>query len=163
MNRLPIAIAVGMALIAAGCRSSGNQELVEREFRWQEDRIRHLESHISECEQLLDACRAGECEPEAQTCVRQHARRPQHRANDRRAPDEPSPSDFTPPSVQLPGVEQAPPFKGPPQISPPNPSVPDGVLPPEKSPMTRSADPGPSVELPEVELPPPTGPSLEPR
>ncbi len=62
MKQLPIAIALGLALLALGCRSNGGQELVERELRWQEDRIRHLEAHICECEQQLEACQLENAE-----------------------------------------------------------------------------------------------------
>jgi hypothetical protein len=161
MNRLPIAIALGLALVAAGCRSNGSQELLERELRWQEDRIRHLEAHLCECEQQLQACEQ-ENDSLKQGSSRAEPATPAPRRKGRLFQDQSSPSDadspdlrvpdvqlpgLQAPKVELPGIEQAPPFQGPPQISPPNPG----------------SSTAPRDLLPQNELPPPTGPSLEPR
>ena len=178
MKRLPIAIALGLALVATGCRSGGNQELLERELRWQEDRIRHLEAHLCECEQQLQACEQ-ENDSLKQGTYRAEPVTPAPRRKGRlfQEPSSPSDSDspdlrvpdvqlpgLQAPKVELPGVEQAPPFKGPPQISPTNPSVPEGEMPPDKNPMPRSgSSTAPRDLLPQDELPPPSGPSLEPR
>jgi hypothetical protein len=167
MKRLPIAIALGLALMAAGCRSNGGQELLERDLRWQEDRIRHLESHICECEQQLEACQQENADLKRQLVsgvsipALSPSSTPRRKA---RALEEPtSPNDFTPPSVQLPGAEQAPPFQGPPQISPPNPAVPEGEMPPDKRPTSNSGTSAEPPGAPQIELPAPTGPALEPR
>ena len=178
MNRLPIAIALGLALLAFGCRSGGNQELLERELRWQEDRIRHLESHICECEQQLEACQQENDALEA----REHQPR---RDDSTPAPAEAGCSKIpaAPAARQLARpesarcaiagaascprsnspTEQAPPFQGPPLISPPNPSVPEGEMPSRTS-RVRRPDPElrspPRDLLPKNELPPPpSGPS----
>jgi outer membrane murein-binding lipoprotein Lpp len=42
-------------LLLAGCRSGGNNELVERELRWQEDQIYELEDALDSCESQLES------------------------------------------------------------------------------------------------------------
>jgi hypothetical protein len=45
------------ALSAAGCKSNGNQELLERELRNQENTIYDLQSEVEDAQQRLESCR----------------------------------------------------------------------------------------------------------
>jgi hypothetical protein len=58
MKRLMLCAAVLAGLSAVGCRAAGNQDLLERELRFQEDRINHLQGHVADYRQQLDCAQA---------------------------------------------------------------------------------------------------------
>ncbi len=49
------------ALAAPGCKSNGNQELLERELRLKDDAIYELQSQLDDDEQRLEACQRENC------------------------------------------------------------------------------------------------------
>lgn len=49
------------ALAAPGCKSNGNQELLERELRLKDDSIYELQSQLDDDEQRLEACQRENC------------------------------------------------------------------------------------------------------
>ena len=145
MNRLSIpltAFLLGAALLAGGCRSSGRQELLERDLRHQEDRIYQLETHLNECQQWLEAMQAENEDLRDQV----EKGTPAPKASSRRGNG--AASSVAP-------ADRVPPYAGPPQISPPNPAVPDGKLPEMVAP--------PSVELPDLSPPKSTPKAPTPR
>jgi len=54
---LLLAALFGCLTLATGCRTNGNQELLERELRLLEDEIYHLEDHLSHYESMLSSTR----------------------------------------------------------------------------------------------------------
>lgn len=58
MKRLLLCTAVLTVSAAVGCRSAGNQELLERDLRMQEDRINHLQGHVIDYRQQIECLQA---------------------------------------------------------------------------------------------------------
>lgn len=54
--RLSALVAI-IALLAAGCKSNGNQELLERDLRTQEDQIYQLQDQLADTQRQLEDCR----------------------------------------------------------------------------------------------------------
>jgi len=54
--RLTTLVALAL-LLAAGCRSNGNQELLERDLRTQEDQIYQLQDQLKDTQRQLEDCR----------------------------------------------------------------------------------------------------------
>ncbi|MEX2561240.1 MAG: hypothetical protein WD403_15060 [Pirellulales bacterium] len=112
-----------LLLLAAqpGCRAAGNVELLERELRWQEDRIYELEKVVDEYTQQLESCQRENksllSDDEDAALPRREAAGSRDAAPRRREPafDEDA---LAPPEVILPGDDQADPFQ-PPEIMPP--------------------------------------------
>lgn len=136
MNRWTMAVV--LPLVAwCGCRSGGNQELLERELRIQEDRIYQLEANLCQYKDELEAYRQENDD------LRTQNGQPAAPAQSPSRPSRTAPSELPVPNVQLP--EQAAPFAQPPEISPPDLSPP--MNPPAgKAPMPLSP---PSIDLPE--------------
>lgn len=107
-------IALVLTLPPLGCRSHGNHELLEREMRWQEDRIDELERQLGEVEQQRASCQReneallGEAGGGAKSVSEPSSgeRSPEH--------------DLTsPPDVILPDADKAPPPGELPEPEPP--------------------------------------------
>lgn len=142
----PVALAV---LASFGCRCGGatNQELVERELRFQETELYRLQDQLDDACEKLDAA-----ERENASLRRQLA----GGGSTGTSPPSPS-SELTLPHVELPGIEgpgaPAPHHRGSSKTAPrelPVPTVEPGVE------MPSSSDPAPPGSPPSQELPPPS-------
>ncbi|HEX4148072.1 MAG TPA: hypothetical protein VHY20_03750 [Pirellulales bacterium] len=130
MKRVFLCAAVLIALSGAGCRSAARQELLERDLRFQEDRINHLQGHLAEYRQQLDYA-LTENEVLQREILRLKG----------------NPSGMS----EAPAARPAAPFRAP-QILPPGGQEPEGQLPriefaPQGGPMNLPVGP-PKVELP---------------
>ncbi|MEX2121583.1 MAG: hypothetical protein WD847_18495 [Pirellulales bacterium] len=110
-----------LLLAAPGCRAAGNVELLERELRWQEDRIYELEKVVDEYTQQLESCQRENksllSDDEDAALPRREGAGTRDAAPRRRQPASDDDS-LAPPEVILPGDDQADPFQ-PPEIMPP--------------------------------------------
>lgn len=106
---------VALLLLAAGCRTSPRQELIEQEHRFLEDKIWQLKGLIDEYELQLDSCQR-----ENESLLKELG---ELRTNGRRRSGGRSEGELTPPAVE---DADAAPYEGPPIISPPSPDVPEG-------------------------------------
>ena len=116
-------LAIAALALSAGCRSTSNQELLERELRWQEDEIYHLQSHLEQFAAEIEGLKKRNAELEKQ---RGAATTPPPRPFQPSRPSTAPPSSVTPPAVRPPSQRSVPPYSGPPTISPPDVTIPDG-------------------------------------
>ena len=142
-------------LVAApclGCRVNGARELVERDLRWQEDEIDHLQGHLTESKQRLAACRKENASLRKRLAEKANAARASSGAGSKKSARDLDEDDLGPVEVDLPD-EQAPPFGGPPEISAPDRNRPDGELPGDKENGSDKPKPpsDPGGELPALE------------
>jgi hypothetical protein len=111
---------VAAALAAAGCKSDLNQQLLERELRYQEDQIYHLQDELAEKQARLTSV-AGENESlRRQLGVGSRDQAAPGRAGQPRTPRV-SPAAPIPPAIELPDARPLPaPRGGPPaSLAPP--------------------------------------------
>jgi hypothetical protein len=142
MKWLLLCAAVLTGVSAVGCRANGRQELLERDLRFQEDRINHLQGHVTDYRQQLD-CALAENDALRSELARLKS------------------GTGTSPQGSLPIVRPAAPFRAP-QILPPGGLQPEGQMPMPPSgrgqPNLQRTPPGIPTEIPvgppKVELPP---------
>jgi len=111
---------VAAALVAAGCKSDLNQQLLERELRYQEDQIYHLQDELADKQSRLTSV-AGENESlRRQLGVGSRDQAAPGRAGQPRTPRV-SPAAPIPPAIELPDAGRLPaPRGGPPaNLAPP--------------------------------------------
>jgi len=143
MKRSTCWLLLGGLLCALGCKSGGNRELLERELRYQEDRIYQLESCLDDYRQQLEG-------------MRNENEELRHRAE---------PADERPTSVPAEKKPLAPRARIlPPAVERPNPAdlVPPDVELPSSSTIKPAPTPAPPLTPPKIE-PPTGGATLEPR
>lgn len=151
--RLLVAFCMTTLALGAGCRqNNAHRELLERELRFQEDRIYQLEGELEQTRrELSHYC---ETTPGISTVLPET-----HSAASPRTNDLPLNNEFAP-AVDLPATitsrkEAAPPFTVPPVILPPDPNVPEGLPSRGVTPGASSSPTMPSLPTmpPAVELP----------
>jgi hypothetical protein len=173
--RLLVACCIATLALGAGCRqNNAHRELLERELRFQEDRIYQLEGELEQTRRELSRfCEVG-ATPGGATFDDSHTRSDAATSPDSRpstiihSNELPPKNAFAVPDVDLPAPttarkEAAPPFVAPPVILPPDPNVPEGqpsraVTPGDSSPTTTKALPS----FPSGPIAPPTVESKEP-
>lgn len=162
--RLQVAFCMATLALGAGCRqNNAHRELLERELRFQEDRIYQLEGELEHARRELS--RYCETSPGITTFENPRTFSDGAVLKESRPPAAnglPSQDDFSTPAVDLPPPtvtkkEAAPPFVAPPVILPPDPNVPEGrpsrsVTPGASSPTTMPSMPSGPVTPPTVEL-----------
>ena len=124
------------AVAASGCRSDVHRELLERELRWQEEEIDHMESHVIEYKRRLASLQrenaalreklaAAQARLEAQQQERERSSRSTRQGR-------PEPEDEGPPAAER--DDRDAPFNGRPERAAPGGGMPEGEpgeLPPD--------------------------------
>lgn len=126
MKRPTYLLIVLAAGALGGCRADMHRELLERELRWQEEEIDHLEDHVIEYKRRLASLQrenAALREKLAAATARAQAADRDDAASHRRKTHQ-RPADQEPPKVEL--EEQAAPPNGPPERAPPGEAMPEG-------------------------------------
>ncbi|MCA9103450.1 MAG: hypothetical protein KDA63_19980, partial [Planctomycetales bacterium] len=113
-----VLVALAALIAAPGCQSGGNLDMIEREIRWKEDRIYHLEDHVEEYKRRLESARR-----ENET-LRKQLEEARGGSGDSWNPGAGGPPPLSPPPAHgpsgLPPVGNGPPAELPPNIGPPS-------------------------------------------
>jgi hypothetical protein len=150
LNELGLLLtACGALCVAAGCQSGGNFDAVEREIRWKEDRIYHLEDHLEDYKKRLESAqRENETlRSELEASKGGGSASPWSPGSDGLAPPTAAPPASGPSGLPPVGgmdsgtvgsAGEAPDFDNEPIISPPGEGVPEGI-------EVRGGTPAPSI------------------
>ncbi len=126
MKRRTYLLIVIAAVALGGCRSDVHRELLERELRWQEEEIDHLEDHVIEYKRRLASLQRENAALREKLAAATARAQPEDRddAASRRRKTRPPAVDGEPPEVEM-GDQAAPP-NGPPERAAPGAAMPEG-------------------------------------
>jgi hypothetical protein len=128
-----------------GCRNQAAQDLLERDLRYQEDRIYELEAKLEmQCDLVEALRRENDALRVAKPADAEKPTSSSRQGNGKWQPRGGNVQDLVPPSISLP---DAPPFDGPPEIRSPNKKFPEGEPPRSdapkfEAPLKNSGTPG---------------------